>query len=108
MNDFGCSLIFGHPQGPTGARLIAEQIEQLKRRGGGVGLLPVAPQKNNANEAHRIVAGARDILGGNGILYEYRVARHWADMEAIYTCEGVGNINFLVLGRETTGLRAFS
>ncbi len=39
MNDYGSSLIFGHPQGPTGARLIAELVEQLKRRGGGVGLL---------------------------------------------------------------------
>ena len=38
MNDFGSSLIFGHPQGPTGARLIAEMIEQLKLRGGGTGL----------------------------------------------------------------------
>jgi acetyl-CoA acetyltransferase family protein len=38
MNDYGSSLIFGHPQGPTGARLIAELIEILRRRGGGVGL----------------------------------------------------------------------
>lgn len=38
MNDFGSSLIFGHPQGPTGARLIAELIEILRRRGGGTGL----------------------------------------------------------------------
>ncbi|WP_232203488.1 thiolase family protein [Rubrobacter xylanophilus] len=38
MNDYGSSLIFGHPQGPTGARLIAEMIEQLRLRGGGVGL----------------------------------------------------------------------
>jgi acetyl-CoA acetyltransferase family protein len=38
MNDYGSSLIFGHPQGPTGARLIAELIQMLERRGGGVGL----------------------------------------------------------------------
>lgn len=38
MNDYGSSLIFGHPQGPTGARLIAELIEQLRVRGGGTGL----------------------------------------------------------------------
>lgn len=38
MNDYGSSLIFGHPQGPTGARLIAELIELLRRRGGGTGL----------------------------------------------------------------------
>ncbi|MDH4146264.1 MAG: thiolase family protein [Acidimicrobiia bacterium] len=38
MNDFGCSLVYGHPQGPTGARAIAELIEMLVRRGGGIGL----------------------------------------------------------------------
>ncbi|MCP2281040.1 thiolase family protein [Nocardia amikacinitolerans] len=38
MNAFGCSLIFGHPQGPTGLRSITELIETLRLRGGGVGL----------------------------------------------------------------------
>jgi acetyl-CoA C-acetyltransferase len=38
MNSYGCSLIFGHPQGPTGLRSIAELIEELRQRGGGVGL----------------------------------------------------------------------
>ncbi len=35
MNPSGSSLIFGHPQGPTGARLIAEGLAELRRRGGG-------------------------------------------------------------------------
>ncbi len=38
MNAYGCSLVFGHPQGPTGLRSIAELIETLRLRGGGVGL----------------------------------------------------------------------
>ena len=38
MNAYGCSLIFGHPQAPTGLRSIAELIEELRLRGGGVGL----------------------------------------------------------------------
>ncbi len=38
MNSYGCSLIFGHPQGPTGLRSIAELIEELHQRGGGTGL----------------------------------------------------------------------
>jgi len=38
MNAHGCSLVFGHPQGPTGLRSIAELIEALRLRGGGVGL----------------------------------------------------------------------
>ena len=38
MNNFGCSLIWGHPQAPTGMRLIIELIEELVLRGGGRGL----------------------------------------------------------------------
>ncbi|MGH8998307.1 MAG: thiolase family protein [Acidimicrobiia bacterium] len=38
MNPFGCSLVYGHPQAPTGTRGIAELIEVLRRRGGGTGL----------------------------------------------------------------------
>jgi len=35
MNNYGCSLIFGHPQGPTGGRLIIEGIEEVVMAGGG-------------------------------------------------------------------------
>ena len=38
MNNFGSSLIYGHPQGPTGARLMIELIEELVQKGGGYGL----------------------------------------------------------------------
>ena len=38
MNNYGVAFIFGHPQGPTGARLISEMIEELRLRGGGIGL----------------------------------------------------------------------
>ena len=38
MNNYGCSLIWGHPQGPTGLRSIIEVIEELTLRGGGYGL----------------------------------------------------------------------
>jgi acetyl-CoA acetyltransferase family protein len=38
MNNYGCSLVWGHPQGPTGARLIIELIEELVILGGGFGL----------------------------------------------------------------------
>lgn len=38
MNNFGCSLVWGHPQGPTGLRGLIELIEELAMRGGGYGL----------------------------------------------------------------------
>jgi acetyl-CoA acetyltransferase len=38
FNNNGSSLVFGHPQGPTGMRLVIELIEELAERGGGHGL----------------------------------------------------------------------
>lgn len=38
MNNYGCSLVWGHPNGPTGMRLIVELVEELVMRGGGYGL----------------------------------------------------------------------
>ena len=38
FNNYGSSLIFGHPQGPTGMRCIIEMIEELVMKGGGYGL----------------------------------------------------------------------
>jgi acetyl-CoA acetyltransferase family protein len=38
MNNYGSSLVYGHPQGPTGMRLIIETIEELALKGGGYGL----------------------------------------------------------------------
>jgi acetyl-CoA acetyltransferase len=38
VNPYGCSLIYGHPQGPTGARGIIELLHTLEERGGGRGL----------------------------------------------------------------------
>ena len=38
MNNYGSSLIWGHPQGPTGMRLMIELIEELVLLGGGYGL----------------------------------------------------------------------
>jgi acetyl-CoA acetyltransferase len=38
MNNYGCSLIWGHPQAPMGTRAIIELIEELALRGGGHGL----------------------------------------------------------------------
>ena len=38
MNNYGCSLVWGHPQAPMGTRSIIELIEELVLRGGGIGL----------------------------------------------------------------------
>jgi glutaryl-CoA dehydrogenase len=61
-----------------------------------------------AARARWVVQQARDILGGNGILLENHVARHHADMEAVFTFEGTDSIQALVVGREITGIGAFT
>ena len=38
INQYGCSLVWGHPQGPTGLRSLIELIEQMVLQGGGLGL----------------------------------------------------------------------
>ena len=54
-----------------------------------------------------IVSKAREVMGGNGILLEYDVARFVADAEAIYSYEGTKEINTLIVGRAITGYSAF-
>jgi glutaryl-CoA dehydrogenase len=60
-----------------------------------------------AARCREIVALARELLGGNGILLEYEVARYFADAEAIYSYEGTNEINTLIVGRAITGAGAF-
>ncbi len=54
-----------------------------------------------------IVSRAREVMGGNGILLQYDVARFVADAEAIYSYEGTKEVNSLIVGRAITGFSAF-
>jgi glutaryl-CoA dehydrogenase len=54
-----------------------------------------------------VVALARDLMGGNGILLEHGAARLFADAEAIYSYEGTNEMNTLIVGRAITGHSAF-
>jgi acetyl-CoA acetyltransferase len=38
INRYGCSLVWGHPQGPTGLRSVIELVEEMVQDGGGIGL----------------------------------------------------------------------
>jgi glutaryl-CoA dehydrogenase len=52
------------------------------------------------------VALGRSILGGNGLVTDYRMAKIFADAEAIFTYEGSYEINTLIVGRAVTGVSA--
>ncbi|MDH2384953.1 acyl-CoA dehydrogenase family protein [Bradyrhizobium sp. CER78] len=53
------------------------------------------------------VAWAREILGGNGIVADYKVARFFADAEPLYTYEGTYQMQNLILGKAITGFSAY-
>ena len=53
------------------------------------------------------VAWARELLGGNGIVADYSVARFFADAEALYSYEGTFQMQNLIVGKAITGFSAF-
>jgi glutaryl-CoA dehydrogenase len=64
-------------------------------------------KRNNCYEALQIARKARDILGGNGIMFEYPIGRHMLNLETVYTYEGTHDIHTLIIGQEITGMPAF-
>ncbi len=51
---------------------------------------------------------ARDIVAGNGLLLERHIGRHLTDMEVVSTYEGTDSMQALIVGRDITGLSAFT
>jgi glutaryl-CoA dehydrogenase len=65
-------------------------------------------KRNGCGKALEIARTARDMHGGNGIVDEYHVGRHMANLETVNTYEGTHDIHALILGRAQTGLQAFT
>lgn len=87
-------------------QLICWRLGQLMAAGRLTDGMAALAKMNNAAKARRIAADARDLLGANGILLEHHVARHQADVEALFTYEGTDAIQALLVGREITGVSA--
>ncbi len=64
-------------------------------------------KRNNVEIALHCSRLAREIHGANGILNEYPVMRHAANLESVKTYEGTHEIHTLILGQDITGLPAF-
>ena len=84
------------------------RLSQLRAEGRMTIAMASLAKMHNAKRAYQVVADARDILGGNGVLLEYHVARHLADMQAVYTYDGTDTVLALIVGRDITGNQAFS
>jgi glutaryl-CoA dehydrogenase len=92
----------------TGMQLYCMQIGRLAEAGKLGPTVAGLAKMNNTRKAREILAEARDLLGGNGILLENHVIRHMADIEAIHTFEGTETMQTLIVGRDITGTAAFA
>jgi glutaryl-CoA dehydrogenase len=92
----------------TGMQLYCMQIARLAEAGTLTPTVAGLAKMNNTRKAREIIADARDLLGGNGILQDNHVMRHMADIEAIHTFEGTETMQTLIVGRDITGVTAFT
>jgi glutaryl-CoA dehydrogenase len=92
----------------TAMQLYCLRVGRLSEAGRLSDTIAALAKLNNTVKARDVVAEARNLLGGNGILLDHHVMRHMADMEAIFTFEGTETIQTLVVGRDITGSSAFA
>jgi len=90
----------------AGMQLICMRIAELTDAGELTAAMASLAKMNNAAKARQVIGAARDLMGGNGLLLDYHVARHLTDIEVTYTVEGTDFLQSLIVGREITGLSA--
>ena len=91
----------------TKGQLLALQLGRMKDDGTSQNEQISLAKMNNVDIAMQVARMARDIHGANGILDEYPIMRHAANLESVYTYEGTHDIHNLILGRHITGIQAF-
>ena len=92
----------------TKGQLLALRLGQLKNEGKLHFSHVSMAKQNNVEIALNCARMARDLLGGNGIMDEYRSMRHMCNLETVYTYEGTNDIHLLIVGAEITGIPAFA
>lgn len=92
----------------TKAQLLCFRLGQLKDAGTMTFQQVSLAKRNNVDIALKVARMAREILGANGILDEYPVMRHMANLESVKTYEGTHEIHTLIIGADITGFPAFA
>ena len=92
----------------TGMQLYCLQLARLNDDGKLRDTFGGLAKMNNTTKARQVIAQARELLGGNGILLDNHVIRHMVDIESIHTFEGTADIQALIVGRDVTGVSAFT
>jgi glutaryl-CoA dehydrogenase len=91
----------------TKAQLVAWRLGKLKEAKKMTPQQVSLAKRNNVQIALETARTCRDILGGNGITYEYPIGRHMLNLETVFTYEGTHDIHSLVLGQAVTGIAAY-
>ncbi|MER3522624.1 MAG: acyl-CoA dehydrogenase [Ignavibacteria bacterium] len=91
----------------TKAQLLCIHLGRLKDQGKARFQQISFAKRNNVYHALQIAREARTILGANGILDEYPVMRHAANLESVLTYEGTHEMHTLIIGEDITGIPAF-
>lgn len=91
----------------TKAQLLVLQLGRLKDQGKARFTHISLAKRNNCEVALDICRVAREILGANGILDEYPIMRHMANLESVKTYEGTHEMHTLIVGEDITGYSAF-
>ena len=91
----------------TKAQLLCYRLGQLKDSGKMRPQQVSLAKRNSCEIAKNIASIAREILGANGILDEYPIMRHLANVESVKTYEGTHEMHTLILGEDITGFSAF-
>jgi glutaryl-CoA dehydrogenase len=92
----------------TKAQMLVLQLGRLKDAGTVRFQQISMAKRNNVYQALLIAREARTILGANGILDEYPVMRHAANLESVLTYEGTHEMHTLIVGEDITGIPAFA
>ncbi len=92
----------------TKAQLLTFRLGQLREDNRATSAQISMAKRNNVEMAVKIAREARQIHGGMGIMNEYSIMRHMANLESVLTYEGTHDIHLLITGLDITGIPAFS
>ena len=92
----------------TKAQLLTFRLGQLRDQNRATSAQISMAKRNNVEMAVKIAREARQIHGAMGIMNEYSVMRHMANLESVLTYEGTHDIHLLITGMDITGIPAFN
>ncbi|WP_407517130.1 acyl-CoA dehydrogenase family protein [Elizabethkingia anophelis] len=91
----------------TKAQLLCWRLGTLKNEHRATPAQISLAKRNNVKMAIDIARESRQILGGMGIMGEFPMMRHAANLESVITYEGTHDVHLLITGNDITGINAF-